>query len=349
MKIKKYLIIPVLSMILMTGCGNKAFDKAMDEGKLAIASKEYEKAEGMFSLAIEEKKGDKEANALYNQIQKLIEAMKLKEEGKLEEAIALCDDIDKIESESEFIKKEANILAVETSLVEAETLINNGKYSDAKNKIVKLLDIIENNDNLISQIEKANILIETCDSKIEEEKKKQEAIKAKSTALNAYYNFLKSYEFTSDYSTCGFNLAYINNDSIPELIVFDGDYHAVGGKVYAYVNGEVIYVNEFGEWGGFEYQENNGVICSSWSGMGNSYSTYYKWDGSKLSTIISSSSIEEMSSNGDFGYRYYINDKEVTLSEYNSSIAPYENGFKYVSVDDSYAVTDSVMKDKLLN
>ena len=27
MKIKKYLIIPVLAMTLMTGCGNKTFDK----------------------------------------------------------------------------------------------------------------------------------------------------------------------------------------------------------------------------------------------------------------------------------------------------------------------------------
>ena len=56
-----------------------------------------------------------------------------------------------------------------------------------------------------------------------------------------------------------------------------------------------------------------------------------------------------MSSDGDFGYRYYINDKEVTLSKYDSAIAPYETGLKSVGVTNSYAVTDSVMKDKLLN
>lgn len=171
---------------------------------------------------------------------------------------------------------------------------------------------------------------------------------SKSAALKAYYNFLKSYKFTSDYSARGFNLAYINNDSIPELIVFDGDYHAAGGKVYAYVNGKVKYVDEFGEWGGFEYQEKKGVISSSWFGNGNSYTTYYKWSGSKLSTIISSSSIGELNSNGNFGYKYYLNNKKVTLSKYNSSIAPYEKGLKSVSVYNSYAVTDSVMKNKLL-
>lgn len=192
MKVKKYLIIPVIAMTLMTGCTNKTFDKAMSEGKLAIASKEYEKAEGMFSLAIEEKQDDKEANALYSQIQKLIEAMKLKEEDKLEEVLVLCDDIEKIESESEAIKKEANILkeecntelkqieeekkTVETSLVEAEELINNGKYSDAKTKVSELIDKIKDKENLSSHVEKANTLIETCDKKIAEEKKKQESI-----------------------------------------------------------------------------------------------------------------------------------------------------------------------------
>ena len=63
---------------------------------------------------------------------------------------------------------------------------------------------------------------------------------------------------------------------------------------------------------------------------------------------MSSSAIVEFSSNGDFEYKYYINDKKVTRSKYNSSIAPYEKGLKSVSLLNSYAVTDSVMKEKLL-
>ena len=171
---------------------------------------------------------------------------------------------------------------------------------------------------------------------------------SKKAALKAYYNFLKSYNYNTEYPATGFNLAYINNDSIPELVVFYGDYHAAGAKVYAYVNGKVKYVDEFGEWGGFEYQEKKGVIRSSWFGFGNSHTTYYKWSGSKLSTIMSSSATQEMSSNGNIVCKYYINNKKVTSSKYNSSIAPYEKGLKSVSVYNSYAVTDSVMKEKLL-
>ena len=171
---------------------------------------------------------------------------------------------------------------------------------------------------------------------------------SKKVALKAYYNFLKSYKFTTDPSTRAFNLAYINNDSIPELIVFDGDYHFSGGKVYTYINGKVKYVDSFGEWGGFQYKEKRGIICSSWMGQGVCVTTYYKWNGSKVSKIISFSSVEKLDSNGNLVYKYSINDKKVTRSKYKSSIAPYEKGLKHIEASNSYKVTDSVMKKKLL-
>ena len=165
MKIKKYLIIPVLAVTLMTGCGNKTFDKAMEEGKLAVANKEYEKAEGMFSLAVEEDNDDKEANALYHQIQKLIEAIQLKEDGNIEEVIALCEDIEVIESESEGIKKEANILKDECNaeLSKTENNIENkvtenqvkqegiqNKKESKKDKYLQKLNSIEDEVKNIS-------------------------------------------------------------------------------------------------------------------------------------------------------------------------------------------------------
>ena len=171
---------------------------------------------------------------------------------------------------------------------------------------------------------------------------------SKKAALRAYYYFLKDYNFTYSSSTRGFNLAYINNDSIPELLVFDGDFHLSGGNVYSYVNGKVKYVGSFGEWGGLQYQEKKGVIRSGWSGQGNYHSTYYKWNGSKLSTVISFSSVEKIDSNMNIIYNYYINNKKVTRSKYKSSIAHYEKGLKHVDLSNSYKVTDSVMKKKLL-
>lgn len=127
MKVKKYAIIPLLCAVLLTGCTNKTFEKSMEEGKLAIASGEYEKAENMFSLALEEKKDDKEANALYSQTEKLIQTIKLKDEENYEEAISLCDEIIKIDSELDLIKKKVKEIKSECE----ELLSNNSEVEES--------------------------------------------------------------------------------------------------------------------------------------------------------------------------------------------------------------------------
>lgn len=129
MKVKKYAVIPLLCAVLLTGCTNKTFDKSMEEGKLAIASGEYEKAENMFSLALEEKKDDKEASALCSQTEKLIQTIKLKDEENYEEAISLCDEIIKIESELDLIKKKAKEIKSECE----ELLSNNSEAEESDN------------------------------------------------------------------------------------------------------------------------------------------------------------------------------------------------------------------------
>ena len=177
---------------------------------------------------------------------------------------------------------------------------------------------------------------------------KKQSTNNKKAALKAYYNFLKSYKFTFDYFERGFYLAYIDNDSIPELLIFDGDFHAARVHVYSYVNGKVKYVGDFGEYGAFFYKEKKGVICSTWMNQGVCASTYFEWNGTNLSKTISFRSVESIDYNGDIVYKYYINDKKVTRSKYESSITPYQKGFKYVDLSYSYEVSDSVMKKKLL-
>lgn len=107
-------IIPLaLSVLLLVGCSNSTFDKSVEEGKLALAGKEYEKAEGLFHLALDEKKDDKEVKLLYKQTKKMVEAQKLKDEKKYDEAIELCDGIEKIPSDSDVAKEQAKKLKEE--------------------------------------------------------------------------------------------------------------------------------------------------------------------------------------------------------------------------------------------
>lgn len=100
-------ILPLaISILLLVGCSNSTFDKSVEEAKLAIASQEYEKAEGLFNLALEEKNTD-EIKSLYEQTQKIVEAKKFEKEQKYSEAISLCEELEKIPSESDIVISQA--------------------------------------------------------------------------------------------------------------------------------------------------------------------------------------------------------------------------------------------------
>lgn len=202
---KKYYIAICIAITLMfTGCSKNesTFDKAMSEGKLAIASEEYEKAEGMFNLALDEKKDNKEAKALYEQTSKYIEATKFKDEKELDKAIDLCSQIEVIKSESTAVIDKAKVLkeellnlnkdyidSINKSISEAESLIENKKYNEAKEILNKLLEDINNNDKFSEQIKKINNLIETCSTSIELQKKEeQEVAKQESIKVNKSEN-----------------------------------------------------------------------------------------------------------------------------------------------------------------
>ena len=97
MRMKQLVAIILMSIIMLTGCVNKTFDKVMEEEKLAIDSKKDERAE---SISIEEKKDNKEAKIL------------------------------KEECNKELKQNEEEQKKVENSLIDSEEVINNGKYID---------------------------------------------------------------------------------------------------------------------------------------------------------------------------------------------------------------------------
>lgn len=108
-------ILPLaISVLLLVGCSNSTFDKSVEEAKLAIASQEYEKAEGLFNLALEEKNDD-EIKSLYEQTQKLVEAKKLEKDQQYSETISLCEEIEKIPSESDIVISQAKKIKEEAT------------------------------------------------------------------------------------------------------------------------------------------------------------------------------------------------------------------------------------------
>jgi hypothetical protein len=104
---RKLLTLIGLTFFIITGCSNGDFEKAMDEGNSALTNKEYTKALASFERALGEKKDDKETKALIEQTTAMIEAMKLKEETKMDEAITSFEKVENIENGSNTLVEQA--------------------------------------------------------------------------------------------------------------------------------------------------------------------------------------------------------------------------------------------------
>lgn len=165
---KKIAVLLILLCTLITGCSkgeeSNSFEKYMEEGKRAIASDEYEVASKFFSLAIEENNEDTEAKALYNQSNNLVEALQSIEDEKYDEAIQLCDAVEKISSKSNMIKDVAKSLKEECNTLlkkskeEYDEEISTNTTAYKKSYYLDCLNTIEENykyayDDLISGVE----------------------------------------------------------------------------------------------------------------------------------------------------------------------------------------------------
>lgn len=87
-------------------------------------------------------------------------------------------------------------------------------------------------------------------------------------AVKAYRKFLSGSEFKWDNhltvksAECSFSLIYVNNDSIPELLIQGlSTYHAAGcEKLYTYKNGKIKVVHTAVD--DFKYYKKTGIFCS---------------------------------------------------------------------------------------
>lgn len=106
------------------------YTKAVEEGKLFLASEEYEKASNMFTLELEEK-NDEEISKLNEQCKSTIEMIEIytsienkenldKEEikNKVNNIVNLCEDIQNIDTESNLIKEKSEAILQEYNEVE---------------------------------------------------------------------------------------------------------------------------------------------------------------------------------------------------------------------------------------
>lgn len=129
-KLHKGALLIALS-ISLCGCGNSLSSKALDQGKLALTEKNYDKACLSFELAIQEDSKNKEAKELLEITKGYVEAASRFSAGDLEEAKNIYTSIPK-EYEKYIIRASINELGDNIKKVEEAEIAEKARIEEAK-------------------------------------------------------------------------------------------------------------------------------------------------------------------------------------------------------------------------
>ena len=120
-----------VSLSILTACGSRMFDKALEQGKLAVAAKEYDKAKASFELALEEKDSD-EVRKMLAQVDTMLTGLEAKEREDLDKALKYFSQVveedvfSSIEEEARLLLREIKDVIAKEELKSVATI--NGEY-----------------------------------------------------------------------------------------------------------------------------------------------------------------------------------------------------------------------------
>lgn len=176
-----------------------------------------------------------------------------------------------------------------------------------------------------------------------------EAASKKEKALKAYNKMLSQSSFKVNISTmtgektkcikyktanCSFAVLYIDNDSVPELIVKnlrDG-YHAIGyGAIFTYKNGKIKQVDALSLNNSFKYYKKKGVFIDNYSVVGYSWNSYIKLSNGKAKFIVGTG--KNIANPGSKKTEYVdANGKTISKSTFNKILKKHVKSSKALKV-----------------
>ncbi len=182
----------------------------------------------------------------------------------------------------------------------------------------------------------------------------EEFLKPEAPYIEAYYEFLQEYIKrcnTAERKRARFYLAFIDDDEIPELLVMDDNGHAAGVQVYTYCNDEVADLGEFGSTGNMQYAEKEGMIISSFTGMGEVVSSYYQMADGEALLICKIHSYPDYSQDDPYTKLLYeIDEVSVSQEEYDKKWKGFSEAFDFITIgyDDGVSIDGADLKSRLL-
>ncbi|MBD5462757.1 MAG: hypothetical protein HDR24_06820 [Lachnospiraceae bacterium] len=184
-----------------------------------------------------------------------------------------------------------------------------------------------------------------------EEAGEEEEIKLEAPYALAYYEFLKEYAGDSNYVKTGharFNLVFIDDNEIPELLLMEDNSHANGVKVYTYNQEMVVELGEFGSSGWMQYVERGGMIFGHFMGFGESINNFFRIEEGKATLICNLHSWPDYSSE-DFTEFYEIDGISVEEEIYQAKWKELYEDHEYVLIgyEDGIPIKETELKSLL--
>jgi hypothetical protein len=179
---KIMIVLTAITAVFLVACGtNGTSKKAVEEGKVEIVSKEYEKGRDLFKLAVDEDSRNLEAKSLLDLSNEYITLMSMINTGELDKSDELISKIEKndklsiIKDEFEKTKdivtsNKEKILKNTNEIKDIENIFESGNIDKAKslamNKLVDVKEIKSLEDRLNSIIKKVDESISIAKSEI---------------------------------------------------------------------------------------------------------------------------------------------------------------------------------------
>lgn len=330
---RKTLIIltTLLSLFLMSCSTNSTSAKAVEEGKIALVSKEYDKAKDLFTLAINESSKNTDAKSLLDLTTNYIELLSIIDSSEFDKAIDL---ILKIESNDKLDIIKDNFNEIKNSVIEKkeifdkciievesiETLLTENKIDDAKSQATAKLEEVKGIKSLEDRL---NTVITNVDGII---------ANAKETILK-YYDGSYGIEYE--------NMEFFNNSKITELngkailnFIEAQDYGSPYEYIYRIEDNEVFRLDQ----GQYYWVSNSNKLIYRPKEMEEAYSQLEELE-KENSPIISNEKAKELVIQYFLNTHsnYTINDIEVGVSkiiennEYSATVTQNSGNYKAVA------------------
>ncbi|MBC6002641.1 hypothetical protein H8891_02415 [Paeniclostridium sp. NSJ-45] len=156
----------ILLVISLVGCENSKSKKAIEQGKMEMANKEYDKALASFKSALDKESSNEEAKRLTALIDNYKKANDEFEKGNIDDANKIMNQIDEETIEDSMKNDIDNLKAkinqhdkIDKEIVHIKELIKEKKYDEAK-KSIKEIDIDKLNKKDKNEINELNDTIE---------------------------------------------------------------------------------------------------------------------------------------------------------------------------------------------